>query len=65
MFLICSQLYGYRNEWDNLELEKEEVLRDLRLIESRTNQTKDEYTIEGLSTLGNTKCKSYHGILSW
>lgn len=57
-------MYGYRNELDNLELEKEEVLRDLRLIESRTNQTKDEYTIEGLSTLGNTKCKSSRGILN-
>ena len=57
-------MYGYRNELDNLELEKEEVLRDLRLIESRTNQTKDEYTIEGLSTLGNTKRKSSRGILN-
>ena len=64
MFLICCELYNYRNELDNLELEKEEVLRDLRLIESRTNQTKDEYTIEGLSNLGTTKCKSSYGILN-
>ena len=48
----------FRREVEKLELEREEVLKDLRLIESRNNQNKDEKHIEGLGDLGREKSKS-------
>jgi len=37
------------------EKEREELLKDLRLIESRSNQNKDEFNIENLGELGREK----------
>ena len=41
-----------------LQSEREEVLKELRLIESATNQNKDERFVEGLGELGRQKSKS-------
>lgn len=51
----------FRNEIGNLEMEKEEVMKDLRLIDSRSNLIRDGHTIEGLSGLGSTKSKFGEG----
>ena len=55
---INTYLVYFRNELENLEGEREEVLKDLRLIESRSNQVKDERNIEGLTDLGSSTCKT-------
>lgn len=44
-----------RSEIEKLDGEQEEVLKDLRLIESRSNQNKDDKNCEGLGDLGREK----------
>ena len=51
MYLLC------RSEIDKLEEERESVLKDLRLIESRSNEVKDDKNIDKLGDLGKDKCK--------
>ncbi len=40
-----------------MEKERDEIHKDLRLIESRNNQSKDDKTCEDLGELGRKKCK--------
>jgi len=44
-----------KDEIDKLEKEQEEVLKDLRLIESRSNSNKDDKNCENLGDLGREK----------
>lgn len=53
MVLLCT--CEIRAEITKLEAEQEEVLKDLRLIESRSNQNKDDRNCEGLGELGREK----------
>ena len=64
-------LHAFRAEIEALEREQEEVLKDLRLIESRSNQNKDDKNCEDLGDLGREKRKSFLTVnvsienLSW
>ena len=44
-----------RSEIEMLEQDKEEILKDLRLIESESNKGRNERTIEDLGELGRQK----------
>ena len=52
---MCVCVFVIRSEVGNLESEQEEVLKDLRLIESRSNQNKDDKNCEDLGDLGREK----------
>jgi len=56
-----------RSEIDKLEEERESVLKDLRLIESRSNEIKDEKNVDKLGGLGRDKCKDIYSNnkLTW
>ena len=56
-----------RSEIDKLEEERESVLKDLRLIESRSNEIKDEKNVDKLGGLGKDKCKNIYSNnrLTW
>ena len=54
VFMIIAIRF-YRVEIESLERERQVRLQDLRVIESRSNQVKDELNIEGLEDLGKEK----------
>lgn len=51
-----------RAEMDKLEKERDEISKDLRLIESRSNQTKDDKHCEDLGDLGRAKSDVHQQI---
>ena len=53
-----------RSEVSQLEKEKQELLKELRLAESRSNQTRDEENIDTLVTLVEAKGKCRLNIAS-
>ena len=54
---IREYILMYRSEVDRLEQEQKEIMTELRLIESRSNQGKDDKVTEDLGELGRKKCK--------
>ena len=54
-FAVQPNVSISRREIRQLEGEREEMLKNLRLIESRSNQAKDEVNIENLGDLGREK----------
>lgn len=55
--MIHLYLCYFRAEVSVLETEQEEILKNLRLIESRSNQNKDDKNCEFLGDLGREKGK--------
>lgn len=54
-----------RNEIDQLEKEKKELLKDLRLAESRSNQNFDESNAETLKSIVDARGTETISIMNW
>jgi hypothetical protein len=54
-----SGVLNCRSEIEKLEREREELEKDLKLIESNSNQSRNEKLCENLSQLGRKKRKYY------
>lgn len=62
MCLICLSI---RAEIDKLEKEREELDKDLRLIESSSNQSKNDKLCENLNQLGRKKRMYLFDLAFW
>ena len=56
--MILTSFFSFpRDEIQRLESEQKETMTELRLIESRSNQGRDDKVTEDLGELGRKKCK--------
>jgi len=51
-------MYFYRSQIEKLEAEKQELTKDLKIIESSSNQARNEKAYENLGELGRRKRRS-------